>query len=88
MDIAYLREKYGKHAALLRAYPRRRQSADTQPQRAVPVFYVYDSYHIQPIEWLQVLGPEGRLTVRGTRDDGVFIGLWLDLTHGRGTLLP
>lgn len=34
-----------------------------------------------------MLGPEGRLTVRGSRDDGVFIGLWLDITHGRGSLV-
>jgi glycoprotein endo-alpha-1,2-mannosidase len=69
-------------SALLKAYPKRRREGTTR--RAVPVYYVYDSYHVSVLEWAQVLGPEGRLTVRGTRDDGVFIGLWLDITHGRG----
>lgn len=72
-------------AALLRALPRRlRADVVPVPPRPSPVFYVYDSYHISDLEWAQVLGPEGRLTVRGSRLDGVFIGLWLDRTHGRG----
>ena len=43
----------------------------------------YDSYHIAAVAWAQLLAPLGRLTLRGTDHDGVFIGLWLEAPHGR-----
>ena len=35
------------------------------------------------MEWAQLLAPQGRMTVRGTPYDGVFIGLWLNAYDGR-----
>ncbi len=47
----------------------------------LPVFFIYDSYHIAAGEWSQLLGAEGRAgSIRGTALDGVFIGLLL--SHG------
>ncbi len=37
----------------------------------VPVYYVYDSYHIPPSDWASLLGPEGERSIRGTRLDGM-----------------
>jgi hypothetical protein len=81
-DVLYIHKKYGSHPALLRATPRVYASADKVPP-PMPVFYVYDSYHVRPIEWAQVLGVGERLTLRGSPNDGVFIALWLDAAHGR-----
>jgi glycoprotein endo-alpha-1,2-mannosidase len=43
----------------------------------------YDSYHISNVEWAQLLAPQGRMSVRGTPYDGVFIALWLSAYDGR-----
>ncbi|KAJ9453753.1 hypothetical protein DIPPA_70089 [Diplonema papillatum] len=43
-----------------------------------PWFFVFDSYHLAGEEWARLLSPTGDMTVRGTRLDGVFIGLILD----------
>ena len=82
-DIEYIHRKYGKHPALLRALPRQRVPDPAVPLRPSPVFYVYDSYHIPSVAWGQLLGPLGRMSIRGTRLDGVFIGLWLAAQDGR-----
>jgi glycoprotein endo-alpha-1,2-mannosidase len=47
-----------------------------------PLYYIYDSYHISPQEWDKLLAPGGPTSIRGTKADGVFIGLWLDGDHG------
>jgi glycoprotein endo-alpha-1,2-mannosidase len=47
-----------------------------------PLFYVYDSYHIDKTHWATLLTKGGAHTVRGTALDGVFLGLWLDRVHG------
>mmetsp|Transcript_28948 Transcript_28948/g.83634 ORF Transcript_28948/g.83634 Transcript_28948/m.83634 type:complete len:407 (+) Transcript_28948:213-1433(+) len=50
------------------------------PITRLPWFYLYDSYHIKPALWQQVLCPEadGPGCVRGSDIDGVFMGLCLD----------
>ncbi len=48
----------------------------------LPIYYVYDSYHISPSDWASLLAPDGAQTIRGTALDGVFIGLWLERAHG------
>lgn len=54
-----------------------------------PVYFVYDSYHISAEDWAGVLGSStyssssSSYSIRGTDDDGTFIGLWLDASHGR-----
>jgi glycoprotein endo-alpha-1,2-mannosidase len=49
----------------------------------LPIFYVYDSYHIPPEEWALLLQPWGKESVRDTPLDGLFIGLWLERDHGQ-----
>lgn len=83
-DLAYLQQRYGERPSWHRMRGRR-------------VFYVYDSYHIQPTDWATLLKPttadasdgtagdgavaEAR-SVRGSPLDGFFIGLWLEHGHG------
>jgi glycoprotein endo-alpha-1,2-mannosidase len=69
-DVKYLIDTYGHYKSIYR-------------ENGLPWFYVYDSYHIFPSQWRRVLNPNGDLTVRGTAYDGVFIGLWLEQSHGR-----
>lgn len=69
-DLAYLSDRYGAHPALLR---------DARHQT---VYYVYDSYHIAPEEWAELLCADGGRSVRGTPQDGHFVGLWLHQGHG------
>lgn len=69
-DLDFLADAYGGHAGLFRGVDGR------------PLFFVYDSYHISPAEWVRVLSPGGDLSVRGGAADGVFMGLWLEGGHG------
>ena len=69
-DVAYLTKKYGAHPAVFKA-------------AAKPLFYVYDSYHIDDKSWATVLQPSGADSVRGGGDDGWFIALWLDAADGQ-----
>lgn len=71
-DLEHLHHAFGAHVGLYR-----------DAVRALPVMYVYDSYHIAPLEWARLLSPSGDLTVRGTPLDATFVGLWLDEHHGR-----
>ncbi|PVD29043.1 hypothetical protein C0Q70_11640 [Pomacea canaliculata] len=43
----------------------------------LPVFYIYDSYQVPSSEWAAVLKPGAPLTLRDTRYDGIFLGLYL-----------
>ena len=69
-DVAYLTSKYGGHPAVFKA-------------AAKPLYYVYDSYHINDKSWATVLQPGGADSVRGGGDDGWFIALWLDAADGQ-----
>ena len=70
-DIKYIFSNYGNHSSLYRT------------ASGLPLFYVYDSYHIFPNQWRRLLQPDGDLTIRGSNLDGVFIGLWLERIHGQ-----
>ena len=70
-DIEYITEKYSHHKCLYKA-------ADGRM-----VYYVYDSYHILPLQWARMLDIDGDLSIRGTVSDGIFLGLWLHHHHGR-----
>ncbi|KAL4430585.1 hypothetical protein ABPG77_005825 [Micractinium sp. CCAP 211/92] len=74
-DLLYLMRRVGGSPALLR-------------HRGLPVFFVYDSYHIPPGDWAKLLQPGGELSLRGTEADGIFIGLWLNQNDGEKQLLP
>jgi glycoprotein endo-alpha-1,2-mannosidase len=70
-DVAYLLDTYGTHEAFYRDASGR------------PLWYVYDSYR-QPAQfWATLLTAGGARTLRGTRLDGVFIGLYLSRGHER-----
>jgi len=48
-DIQYLTKQYGKHAAFYRTITKT-SGVDKAP-RELPLFYIYDSYLIEPEEW-------------------------------------
>ena len=84
-DVVYLARRYGSHPATLRLP--RSNVAGGGNEHALPVYFVYDSYHIAAAEWAPLLtlgGSEGGdgASLRDTPADGVFIGLWLDQHHG------
>lgn len=89
LDVQYLRKVYGNEACVYKLPPRRQVPASNQaspnehPAELMPVFYVYDSYHIASSEWSILMSPGGTHSVRGTPADGVFIGLWLNREHGQ-----
>ena len=76
-DLQYISRQYSSHGAIFK-------------KKGKPLFYVYDSYHIEAQEWARLLTPSGRaspfavkfhagdLSIRGHDGDGIFIGLWLD----------
>ncbi len=64
-DLLYIIGKVGDHPALLRI-------------GGLPLYYVYDSYHISANNWARLLLPDGDLTLRGGPADGLFIALWLN----------
>lgn len=68
--LAYLLERWGSAPELFRWVGR-------------PLVYVYDSYLVPDSEWKRLLRPDGDISVRGTPQDCVFIGLWVKEDHGR-----
>lgn len=61
-------------------------AADSRPALA-PLLRRYDSYHIPPADWAELLTPGGSASLRGTAADGVFIGLWLHAGDGDAQIL-
>ena len=70
-DVAYLHQRYGASQSWLR-------SADGRPW-----YYVYDSYHIAPASWVTALGAQHPSGLRGAREDGYFVALWLGRNGGK-----
>jgi hypothetical protein len=80
-DIIYIHEKYGKYSCLYRMRSPRPKGF-TEKEKIV--FYVYDSYHIDPNQWQRLLYDEGDLSLRTEEEyDSVVLGLWLNAEHGR-----
>lgn len=74
---SYLRDflnRFGQHPAL---YKTRKPFGE----KDLPVFYVYDSYLIPDYVWRDLLGKKGKLSVRDTDLNAIFIGLLVDLSH-------
>jgi glycoprotein endo-alpha-1,2-mannosidase len=69
-DIEFLLTKYRAHPGLLLV-------------NELPVFYIYDSYHLPIESWKELLLPNGKQTVRGTPLDGIYIGLYLSRGNER-----
>jgi glycoprotein endo-alpha-1,2-mannosidase len=64
-SVCYLIDKYGKYPAFYK-------------QNDKPFFYIYDSYKIKAIDWATVLGTKGSSSLRKTKYDATFIGLWVN----------
>lgn len=75
-DLRYMRERYTGPAAPHAAAVAR---AGRPPR---PVYFVYDSYHIDDVSWASLLTPHGAQTVRGSAYDGFFVGLMLGQEQG------
>ena len=63
--------RYASHEALAR-----------DPERGLPIVFVYDSYLSSVEEWRRLLAPAADLTIRGTDLDCFMIGLWVERHHG------
>ena len=64
-QLIYLVDSYGKHPALY-------------TYQGMPFYYVYDSYKLDIVEWQKLLTDDGALSIRNTKYDGTFIGLWVE----------
>ncbi|MFR0678689.1 glycoside hydrolase family 99 protein [Dysgonomonas mossii] len=64
-NMKKLIDKYGSHPAFYKV-------------NGKPMFFIYDSYNIEPEEWAKLLSPSGAITIRNTTYDSYVIGLWLD----------
>ena len=71
-DIKYIVDNYGSHPAFYRYQHK---------GRALPVFYVYDSYLTNATKWARVFGMHGDMTVRNSKYDGLFLGLYVETRH-------
>lgn len=49
--------------------------------KMLPLIYVYDSYRTPAVAWRELLSPKGNLSLRGTADDAIFLGLLVDMQH-------
>ena len=63
--VKYLIDTYGDHNAFYR-------------YKNKPLFYVYDSYLIPSEDWSEVLHPQGGKSIRNSKYDSNFIGLWVE----------
>ncbi|VDM28802.1 unnamed protein product [Toxocara canis] len=72
-DIDYIIKTYGTHPALYR----RMQSASKAGVKGepLPLLYFYDSYLVESKEWKMLTTPSGKMSVRGTAYDVIFMGL-------------
>ena len=69
--ITYIIDTYGDHPAFYRRLV---------GECHLPVYYVYDSYQIEPSSWAEALKDGGPHCLRGTKYDGIFLGLYLGKT--------
>jgi glycoprotein endo-alpha-1,2-mannosidase len=63
--VCYIIDTYGKHPAFYRTEEK-------------PMFYIYDSYKLDVREWASLFSKETPNTLRKTKYDGIFIGLWVN----------
>jgi glycoprotein endo-alpha-1,2-mannosidase len=96
LDLAYITEKYASHPAMFRVVPRQHESsasfsasffdsdtASDSTTQTLPFYYVYDSYQISPEDWKELLTVGGTISIRNSKKDGFFAGLWLYEHHGQ-----
>ena len=47
----------------------------------LPLYYIYDSYLVNKNAWSDIFHQDGAMSVRGTKIDGIFIGLIVERQH-------
>lgn len=62
-QLEYIVSKYINHPALFM-------------HKGKPLFYIYDSGKIKYNEWNKILNVDGELSIRNTKLDAIFIGMW------------
>lgn len=67
-DLVYIIDKYGDHPAFFRDSSRNNK----------PIFFVYDSYLIDPSDWISILSSAVSNTIRNGKYDSLVIGLYVD----------
>lgn len=71
-DVRYIISNYGSHPAFYRYKFK---------GRLLPMFYVYDSYLTNSTNWARIFGINSDLSVRNTKYDGIYLGLYADTHH-------
>ncbi|KAL2098518.1 hypothetical protein ACEWY4_004998 [Coilia grayii] len=77
-SIKYIVEKYGEHPAFFRH--------KTRTGKALPVYYIYDSYLVSEAQWALLLKPNAEHSIRDTAYDGIFLALLVEEKHKRSIL--
>lgn len=86
-DIEFILQKYGRHPALHRRVAsgaHRKILDEKHKNQALPVFYVYDSYHTPAKEWASLLlpgAPGSNFSIRNTGLDAIVFCLWVQREH-------
>jgi len=78
-DIQYLLDNFGDKEALFRVDASHLKFSNRKG--SVPVFYVYDSYHIPSSNWARILNPDTPNTIRNTKFDAVMLSLYISPTE-------
>lgn len=73
-DLKYFIDTYGSHPALYRVKKR-------TGSPALPFIYVYDSYLTPTEDWINILHPTGKMSIRGTKYDCLCITLLVEEKH-------
>jgi len=68
-ELQYIADTYNQHPALYKL-------------NGKPMYYLYNSFNLKHEEWLSMLNPISKTTIRNTPLDGVFIGLWTTAFDG------
>jgi len=76
-DLQHIISTYGKYEALYKY---------TFNNKTLPLIYIYDSYHIKPVDWQTILKEEGTESIRGKWFDAIMIGLVVEKDHLRDML--
>ncbi|KAB1275318.1 Glycoprotein endo-alpha-1; 2-mannosidase [Camelus dromedarius] len=72
-NVKYIIDKYGNHPAFYRY--------KTETGKALPMFYVYDSYITTPEKWANLLTSSGSRSIRNSPYDALFIALLVESKH-------
>ena len=72
-QLTYVSERYNQHPAIYRI-------------NGIPLYYLYNSFKLEYLEWFSMLNPDSETTIRNTALDGMFISLWTTQFDGEFTV--